>query len=390
MSAVKDEIARALDRASDELEQLSRKIHDHPELGYQEVKASAWLAEFLGARGFKVERGIAGVDTAFRATLDTGDGPTVAIMCEYDALPGIGHACGHNVIAAAGAGAGAGLAAVREKLPKGRIHVIGTPAEEGGGGKVKLIRGGVFQGVDAAMMVHGWDRWTPHQDLLGIVRVGFEFTGKAAHASADPWEGINALDAVIQTFNAVSMLRQQVRPECRIHGIITNGGAAPNIIPEFAAATFYVRAPRIDEMWTLHARVVACAEGAARATGCTLNVVDYENAYEPMKRNEAFLALWRANLTTLGVGESPEVKDRLGSSDVGNVSQVIPTIQPLVKIAPDGTAIHSRAFEAAAVTPLARQGLLAAAKAMAMTTVDLLGDASLLARVKQDFQRVTA
>ena len=268
--------------------------------------------------------------------------------------------------------------------------MIGTPAEEGGGGKVKLIRGGVFQGVDAAMMVHGWDRWTPHQDLLGIVRVGFEFAGKAAHASADPWEGINALDAVIQTFNAVSMLRQQVRPECRIHGIITNGGAAPNIIPEFAAATFYVRAPRIDEMWTLHARVVACAEGAARATGCTLNVVDYENAYEPMKRNEAFLALWRANLTTLGVGESPEVKDRLGSSDVGNVSQVIPTIQPLVKIAPDGTAIHSRAFEAAAVTPLARQGLLAAAKAMAMTTVDLLGDASLLARVKQDFQRVTA
>ena len=162
MSAVKDEIARALDRAGDELEQLSRKIHDHPELGYQEVKASTWLAEFLGARGFKVERGIAGVDTAFRATLDTGDGPTVAIMCEYDALPGIGHACGHNVIAAAGAGAGVGLAAVREKLPKGRIHVIGTPAEEGGGGKVKLIRGGVFQGVDAAMMVHGWDRWTPH------------------------------------------------------------------------------------------------------------------------------------------------------------------------------------------------------------------------------------
>ena len=390
MSAVKDEIARALDRAGDELEQLSRKIHDHPELGYQEVKASAWLAEFLGARGFKVERGIAGVDTAFRATLDTGDGPTVAIMCEYDALPGIGHACGHNVIATSGAGAGAALAAVQAQLPHGRIQVIGTPAEEGGGGKVKLIRGGVFQGVDAAMMVHGWDRWTPHQDLLGIVRVGFEFAGKAAHASADPWEGINALDAVIQTFNAVSMLRQQVRPECRIHGIITNGGAAPNIIPEFAAATFYVRAPRIDEMWTLHARVVACAEGAARATGCTLNVVDYENAYEPMKRNEAFLALWRANLTTLGVGESPEVKDRLGSSDVGNVSQVIPTIQPLVKIAPDGTAIHSRAFEAAAVTPLARQGLLAAAKAMAMTTVDLLGDASLLARVKQDFQRVTA
>jgi len=387
MSSVKEELSRALDRAGDELEQLSRKIHDHPELGYQEIKASGWLAEFLSAKGFKVERGVAGVDTAFRATLETGDGPTIAIMCEYDALPGIGHACGHNVIAAAGAGAGVGLAAVRERLPRGRIQVIGTPAEEGGGGKVKLIRGGIFQGVDAAMMVHGWDRWTAHQDLLGIVRVGFEFTGKAAHASADPWEGVNALDAVIQTFNNVSLLRQQVRPDCRIHGIITHGGAAPNIIPEFAAATFYVRAPRIDEMWKLHARVIACAEGAGRATGCTLKAVDYENAYEPMKRNEAFLDLWRGNLTTLGVVESPEVKDRLGSSDVGNVSQVIPTIQPLVKIAPDGTAIHSRAFEAAAVSPLARQGLLNAAKAMAMTTVDLLGDAGLLARVKQEFQR---
>src|SRR5213594_172117 len=387
MSALKDAIAAAIDRLGDDLEKLSRRIHDNPELCYQEVKAASWLTEFLAAQGFKVERGVAGVETAFRATIETGEGPTIAIMCEYDALPSIGHACGHNAIAAAGAGAGAGLAAVGDRLPKGRIHVVGTPAEEGGGGKVKLIQGGVFKGVDAAMMVHGFDQWVGHMDLLGIVRVGFEFTGKAAHASADPWEGVNALDAVIQTFNAISMLRQQVRPECRIHGIITHGGAAPNIVPEFAAATFYVRAPKIDEMWKLHARVVACAEGAARATECVLKVIDHENAYEPMKRNEALLSVWRANLTTLGVGESPEVKDRLGSSDVGNVSQVVPTIQPLVKIAPDGTAIHSRAFEAAAITPLARQGLLAAAKAMAMTTVDLLSDAVLLARVKQDFER---
>src|SRR5256714_6436382 len=308
MSAVKDLLAGAVDRLGDELESLSRRIHEHPELGFQEVKAAGWLAEFLERQGFKVERGVAGVDTAFRGTIETGDGPRVAILGEYDALPGIGHACGHNVIATAGVGAGAALAALRDRLPKGRVQVIGTPAEEGGGGKVKLINGGVFKTVDAAMMIHGFDRWIAHQDLLGIVRVGFEFTGKAAHASADPWEGINALDAVIQTFNAVSMLRQQVRPECRIHGIITNGGAAPNIIPEFAAAMFYVRAPKIDEMWKLHARVVACAEGAARATGCALKVIDHENAYEPMKRNEALLSVWRANLTTLGVGESPAVK----------------------------------------------------------------------------------
>src|SRR5215813_12796686 len=385
MSAVKDLIGPAVDRLAADLEKLSRQIHDNPELCYQEVKAAAWLAEFLDKQGFKVERGVAGVDTAFRGTLETGDGPTIAILCEYDALPGIGHACGHNVIAAAGAGAGAALAAIRDRLPKGRIEVIGTPAEEGGGGKVKLIKGGVFKHVDAAMMIHGFDRWIMHQDLLGIVRTGFEFTGKAAHASADPWEGVNALDAVIQTFNNVSMLRQQIRPESRIHGIVTEGGAAPNIIPEFAVATFYVRAPRIDEMWKLHGRVVACAEGAARATGCTVKVVDYENAYEPMKRNEAFLAVWRANVTTLGVPESPEVKDRLGSSDVGNVSQVVPAIQPLVKIAPDGTAIHSRAFEAAAAGPLARAGLLTAAKSMAMTTFDLLDDPSLVAKARQEF-----
>jgi amidohydrolase len=386
MSTVKDDLTRAVDRLGDDLERLSRRIHDNPELGYQEVKAAGWLTEFLAAQGFKVERGVAAVETAFRATLETGEGPTVAILCEYDALPGIGHACGHNAIATAGAGAGAGLAAVRDRLPRGRIHVIGTPAEEGGGGKIRLIQGGVFQGVDAAMMVHGWDQWIVHQDLLGIVRVGFEFTGKAAHASADPWEGVNALDAVIQTFNSVSMLRQQVRPACRVHGIVTHGGAAPNIIPEFAAATFYVRAPQIEEMWALHTRVVACAEGAARATGCTLKVVQQENAYEPMRRNQTLLDTFRANLARLDISDAPEVKDRLGSSDIGNVSQVVPTIQPLMKIAPDGTPIHSRAFEAAAASSLAREGILAAAKAMAMTAFDLLANPALVAKARGDFQ----
>jgi amidohydrolase len=386
MSTLKDDLTQAVDRLGDDLERLSHRIHDNPELGYQEVKAAGWLTEFLAAQGFKVERGVAAVETAFRATLETGEGPTVAILCEYDALPGIGHACGHNAIATAGAGAGAGLAAVRDRLPRGRIHVIGTPAEEGGGGKIRLIQGGVFQGVDAAMMVHGWDQWIVHQDLLGIVRVGFEFTGKAAHASADPWEGVNALDAVIQTFNSVSMLRQQVRPACRVHGIVTHGGSAPNIIPEFAAATFYVRAPQIEEMWALHKRVVACAEGAARATGCTLKVVEQENAYEPMRRNQTLLDAFRANLARLDISDAPEVKDRLGSSDIGNVSQVVPTIQPLMKIAPDGTPIHSRAFEAAAASSLARAGILAASKAMAMTAFDLLANPALVAKARQDFQ----
>jgi amidohydrolase len=389
MSTVKDLLGQTVDRLADDLERLSHTIHANPELAYQEVKAAGWLADFLAGHGFAVARGVAGVPTAFRATLESGDGPTIAILCEYDALPAIGHACGHNVIATAGVGAGAALAAVLDRLPAGRIEVIGTPAEEGGGGKVKLIEGGVFARVDAAMMIHGFDRWILHQDLLGIVRVGFEFEGKAAHAAVDPWEGVNALDAVIQTFNNVSMLRQQVRPEARIHGIVTRGGAAPNIIPEAAACTFYVRAPRLDYMWDLRRRVVACAEGAATATGCTLTVVEFEAPYEPLKRNDTLLGLFRANMAAVGAVESPAIPDRLGSSDIGNVSQVIPAIQPMVQIAPPGTPIHSRAFEAAAVSPLARQGMCQAAKTMAMTTYDLLADPALVKRARVEFETAT-
>src|SRR2546427_6301078 len=387
MTALKDAIASAIDRLGDDLEKLSRRIHDNPELCYEEVKAAAWLTDFLAGQGFKVERALAAIETAFRATIEMGEGPTVAILCEYDALPAIGHACGHNAIATAGAGAGARLAAVRDKLPKGRIHVIGTPAEEGGGGKVKLIQAGVFTDVDAAMMVHGFDQWVGHMDLLGIVRVGFEFTGKAAHASADPWEGVNALDGAVQTYNNVSMLRQQVRPDARIHGIITHGGAAPHIIPAFAAAPFYVPSLNLASMSELQKRALACAEGAAKATGCTLKVIAHKDTvYEPMKRNATLLEAFRANLSTFGVSESPELKDRLGSSDIGNVSQVIPAIQPMVKIAPDGTPIHSRAFEAAAKSSLAREGMLTAAKAMALTTLDLLADPSLVSKAQAEFR----
>jgi amidohydrolase len=265
--------------------------------------------------------------------------------------------------------------------------VIGTPAEEGGGGKVKLLRAGTFEGVDCAMMIHGFDRTRLHQDLLGIVRADFEYAGKAAHAATDPWEGVNALDACIQTFNAVSMLRQQVRPECRIHGIIANGGAAANIIPEYAKATFYVRAPRIDTMWELYRRVVACAEGAARATGATLTVTQHEMVYEPLKRNQILLDLFAANMRDAGLVEGDPIPDRLGSSDVGNVSQVLPTIQPMVAIAPAGTAIHSRAFVDAAVQPMARAGMLAAATTMALTTYDLLADPGRIRAAKEEFAR---
>jgi amidohydrolase len=388
VDAAKDDIRRAVDALGEELETLSRRIHAHPELGYQEVQASAWLADFLESKGMHVERGVGGVPTAFRATVaSAAAGPTVAIMCEYDALPGLGHACGHNVIATAGAGAGAALATLRARLPAGRVAVIGTPAEEGGGGKVKLVNAGVFADVDCAMMIHGFDRTILHQDLLGIVRVDFEWRGKAAHASADPWEGVNALDACIQTFNAIGLLRQQVRPSCRIHGIITHGGVAANIIPEVARATFYVRAPEIAGMWALYRRVVACAEGAARATGTELEVRQQEMVYEPLKRNQTLLDLFAANLRGTGLVEEEPIPDRLGSSDVGNVSQVLPAIQPMIAIAARGTPIHSRDFAQAAVAPAARAGMLAAAKAMALTTWDLLADPARVKAARDEFAR---
>ncbi len=387
MSRLKTRLIQAVDNLAGELEALSRMIHANPELSFEEIQASGWLADFLGAQGFVVERGLAGMATAFRATLDTGAGPTIAILCEYDALPGIGHACGHNVIAAAGAGAGAALAAIVDELPAGRIQVIGTPAEESGGGKVKLIAGGAFTGVDCAMMVHGFDRNLLHQRLLGITTATFEFTGKAAHASADPWAGVNALDACVQTFNGVAMLRQQMRPDCRVHGIITGGGAAANIIPERATAVFSVRAPRIDLMWELYERVVACAEGAARAAGAGVEISPKDVVYEPMIESRVLLDLFGANMRSLGLGEGEPAADRTASSDIGNVSRVVPTIHPWIAIAPEGTAIHTREFRDAAAGPLARAGLVASAQALAMTALDLLAEPSRVALAKAALAR---
>jgi amidohydrolase len=386
MNALKQRVAAAVDRLGDDLTALSHRIHAHPELAFEETRASAWLCEFLDKHGFRVEAGVASVGTAFRASLENGPGPTLAILCEYDALPGVGHACGHNVIAAAGAGAGAALMAARDGLPPGRIVVIGTPAEERGGGKGVLVEAGVFRDVDGAMMIHGFDRTLLHQDLLGVVRVTFEWAGKAAHASADPWEGVNALDACVQTFNAVSMLRQQMRPDCRIHGVVVEGGAAANIIPERAVADFNVRGPSLKAMWALYRRVVACAEAAAVATGTRLTVTQHPDVYEPLKRNQTLLDVFADNLGAAGLGEGPPAPDRLASSDIGNVSQVTPTIHAWIAITPLGTAIHTREFAAAAAAPGARDGLLAGAKLMALSVVDLLADPTRLAAMKEEFR----
>lgn len=388
--ALKARVVEAIDRLGDELEQLSHRIHEHPELCFKEERAHAWLTEFLERHGARVERGVGGLPTAFRAVVPgQGPGPTVAILCEYDALPGIGHACGHNVIATAGAGAGAGLGAALGTVPfPGAVHVIGTPAEEGGAGKVRLMEAGVFQGVDAAMMIHGRCGTQVWRPSLGIVKVKAEFFGQAAHASSWPWRGVNALNAVIALFNALDQMRQQLRPDARVHGIITRGGEQPNIIPEYTAAEFYLRSTGRDYCHELLDRFQACAEGAALATGCRVVVTPEPTIHDPLRPNATMADLFRQNLAYIDFPEDPDDGQAgYGSTDCGNVSQALPTIHPYIRISPDGVPGHSREFAEWARSPMARAGMLAGAKAMALTALDLLASPERLRDARADFAR---
>jgi amidohydrolase len=386
----KAQVVRAVDRLADDLEKLSHQIHDNPELAFREEKAHAWLSAFLETHGAKVERGVGGVPTAFRATIEGArPGPTIAILAEYDALPGIGHACGHNVIATAGVGAGAALVTALGTLPwAGRVQVIGTPAEEGGAGKVKLMDAGVFKGVEAAMMIHGRCGTLVWRPSLGIIKVRVEFHGRATHASSWPWRGVNALNAVIQLFLSLDQMRQQLRPDARVHGIITNGGAQPNIIPEYTSAEFYLRALSKDYCHELLRRFRACAEGAATATGCTTTVTPDPTIHDPLKPNATMAGLFAENLKFIDFPEDPDDGQAgYGSTDCGNVSQAIPTIHPYIRISPDGIPGHSREFADWARSPLARAGMVAGAKALALTAVDLLVSPAALAKAKDDFAR---
>ncbi len=386
----KAKVGQAVDRLADDLERLSHRIHANPELAFKEEKAAAWLTEFLETHGATVERGVGGLATAFRATVASRDsGPTIAIMAEYDALPNIGHACGHNVIAASGAGAGAALASALGTLPfNGRIQVIGTPAEEGGAGKVKLMQAGVFKDVDAAMMIHGRCGTLVWRPSLGIIKAKCEFFGKAAHASSWPWRGVNALNAMIQLFVSLDQMRQQLRPEARIHGIITKGGEQANIIPEYTAAEFYLRAPAKEYCQELLRRFEGCAEGAATATGCTVKVTPDPTIHEPLKPNFTMAALFEKNLERIDFPVDPDDGEAgYGSTDCGNVSQALPTIHPYIRISPDGVPGHSREFAEWAKSPMARKGIVAAAKTLAMTALDLIARPADLERAKQEFAK---
>lgn len=384
------EILAAIDAASAELVDLARRIHATPEIAFQERQASGWLAETLERHGLRVQRGVASLDTAFRAEAAGASAtPTVAILAEYDALPEIGHACGHNLIATAAIGAGIGLAALRERLP-GRAIVFGTPAEEGGGGKVIMLERGAFAGVDAAMMFHPAGYTLSERPSLASYRLTLKFTGKAAHAAAAPHEGINALDALIQTFSAIGLLRQQIRDDARIHGIITYGGAAPNIIPDRAEAAFSVRASDAAYARTALERVIACAQGAAVASGATLEHT-VRKGYDAIKPNRPLAAAFSRHLESLGWSpDKPPERPRMGSTDMGDVSQVIPSIHPYVSIGPKSLAGHTVEFREASLSERGFAAMVAAAKAMALTAYDLLSQPELLARVRRDFNGAAA
>ncbi len=366
---------------------ISIYIGENPELGHEEFKACEILTDTLKQHGFNVEIGICDLPTAFKATFDSGKaGPVIGYMAEYDALPELGHACGHNLIATMGIAAGIGLSKVLSETG-GKVIVYGTPAEETKGGKVTMAEAGIFEELDVAMMVHPLDNYMTSGDSLAMDAIQFEFFGKAAHAAASPHLGINALDAVLQTFNSINALRQHIKSDARIHGVITEGGKAANIVPDYAVAQFYVRAGKREEVNKLVEKVKQCAEGAALQTGATVKSSFYEFSYDDMITNQTLSDLFTKQLVDLGVdaSEIQEQRDGSGSLDMGNVSQVVPSIHPYVKICNEAYACHTHEFREAAMSDQGRDAMILGAKSMALTGLEILTNKEVLAEIKAEF-----
>jgi amidohydrolase len=366
-----------------QLIQLSLNIHDNPELGFKEEKASAWLTSYLEENGFHVERGIADLATAFRATYGQG-GPRIALLAEYDALPKIGHGCGHNIIATSAVGAAVASKSIIDQL-RGSVVVLGTPGEEVFGGKIDMVKAGTFKEIDVAMMVHPNLRNMVDIQALACSSLEVEFFGRPAHAAAQPYQGINALDAMILAFTSINSLRQHIRSEARIHGIITDGGEAPNVVPAHSAAVFLIRALDNEYLAELKEKVLNCFTGASIASGARLEYKWRDRSYAPMKNNAALAGLFKHNLESLGRHvEAFDPRFGFGSTDMGNVSQVVPSIHPTIAIASSEVLIHTPDFASAAASEAGHEGLIDAAKAMAMTVADIL-QPGMLGKIKQEF-----
>jgi amidohydrolase len=378
---VTERLAAEVDRRAEVLLDASHRIWDHPELNYEERFAHELLTGILEDEGLDVERSAYDLETAFVARAGSGDGPTIAVLCEYDALPEIGHACGHNIIATAGLGAGLAAAALADELG-GRVVILGTPAEEGGGGKVLMAERGALDGVDAAMMVHPAGMDLVNMSTIAIQQLLVDYDGEAAHAAAFPHKGRNALDAAVLGYNAIAALRQHIRPDERIHGIFTHGGDKPNIVPKYAQAHWYVRSPTLRSLADLKPRVVACLEGGATAAGCGCSIEWQDPAYADVLDNGPMLERYVANAAT--VGRTPQDPSTaaypvVGSTDMGNVSYLVPSIHPMIAVAPPHVSIHTPEFAGFARAEAGDRAVLDGAKVLALTVADLWSDAALLA-----------
>ncbi len=391
--ALKKEAFQIIDDMRADLLEASHAIHQKPELAFEERFASDLLASRVEAAGLPITRGAYGLETAYLSSFGDGSAPEVAILSEYDALPVIGHACGHNIIATAGLGAALALARLGGKI-KGRVRYIGAPAEEGGGGKELMARQGAFDGVDAAMMVHpaGLDLRT--MPSLCVSDVSVVYHGRSAHASAMPHEGLNALDGVITAYQAVAQLRQHIRSDERVHGIITEGGYAANIVPERAAARFYVRAGRLDALMRLRERVEACFDAGARATG-TRAALQWQPyvAYLDVKHNEPLTRIYEETAVSLGREMFPVEKIPpafAGSTDMGNVSHRVPSIHPMISCAPPSVVIHNPEFARHAVSEAGDLAVLDGAKCLVSVAISYFCDGGLRDEVGEDFARTAS
>ncbi len=379
-------IDRAVDACADELLALSGRIHAHPELRFEEHRASAWIGEFVSARGHSVERGVAGMPTALRSRAGAGGGARVAILAEYDALPGVGHACGHNLIAAGAAGAFVAAASVAGAAG-GEVVLLGTPAEEGGGGKIEMIKAGVFEGIDAALMFHPFDRDLLAHPTLASLWLAFEFRGEPSHAALAPHDGRSALTACLDTFRLIDGQRVHFRDGVRVHGFVTDGGQAVNIVPERAACEFSVRARDGGELERVRGIVERCARAAALASDVEVKI-STRQGYRDLVNNLTLARRFGAHLEALG--RKPRERDDsvgTGSTDMGDVSHVVPSIHPWLAIVDEGaSACHEHSFAEAASGRRAGETALVAAKAMARTAVELLADAELRSAVSAEWR----
>jgi amidohydrolase len=385
---VKERVAGEVDKRAQLLVEASHEIWEHPEENFEERFAHDLLVGLLDDAGLDVEAHAFGVDTAFAARAGSGDGPTIAVLCEYDALPGIGHACGHNIIGTAGLGAGLVAAALADELG-GRVVVMGTPAEEGGGGKVFLAEGGAFDGVDAALMVHPAGQDLAAMNVIAIHQLYADYHGEEAHAAAFPHKGRNALDAAVLGYNAVAALRQHIRPDERIHGVFTKAGDKPNIVPAHTQANWFVRSTTLATLAELKPRVTACLEAGAAAAGCRCEIRWDDPAYADMLNSAPIVGAYAANAARTGrvlLDPASAPYPVVGSTDMGNISYVVPSIHPMIAVAPPHVSIHTPEFAGHARGDAGDRAVVDGAKALAMTVVDLWTQPTLLDAARRDHE----